>query len=325
MGSGISEGNDTSASQDGMKKHYRAAAEAVFVTVLWSSSWVIIKFGLEELSPLIFSGLRYIVAALILLVVVLSRSEYRASIGEKSRKWWMLMAIYGLVFVSITQGAQFVGLNLLDAISVSIMLNLTPIVVLALGVVLLKETPTPLQVLLIILVVVGAMIYFYPFDLDASATLGILVMIVGLFANAFSSIIGRYINRQQTAPSIVITAASMTIGSIILLFAGLVLEGIPILSPLSVFYILWLSVVNTAFAFTLWNRAMQTLRAVDTTIINSTMLPQVTILSIIFLEAVPTYLNWFGLILLAFCVAAVQVLQAKRTAREQRTLPAIRP
>ncbi|NHI84037.1 MAG: hypothetical protein EAX81_07025 [Candidatus Thorarchaeota archaeon] len=325
MASESHEQNETSAAQHAMRRHYRAAAEAVFVTMLWSSSWVIIKFGLQELSPLIFSGLRYVIAALILLTIVTMRSEYRTSIGEKPRSWWLLMAAYGVVFISITQGAQFVGLDLLDTISVSIILNLTPIVVLVLGAVLLKEVPTLLQVLLIILVVVGAMIYFYPFDFDASATLGVLVMIVGLIANALSSIIGRYVNKQHAAPSIVITAASMMIGSFILLAAGVLLEGIPALSPLSIFYILWLSVVNTAFAFTLWNSAMQTLRAVDTTIINSTMLPQITILSIIFLGAMPTSLEWFGLILLVFCVAAVQVLQAKKTAREQKALPTVRP
>ena len=88
------------------------------------------------------------------------------------------------------------------------------------------------------------------------------------------------------------------------------------ISLLSLFYVLWLSVVNTAFAFTIWNKAMQTLRAVDSTIINSTMLPQITILAIIFLGEMPGLLDWFGLILLAVSVAVVQVLQARRIAEE---------
>jgi drug/metabolite transporter (DMT)-like permease len=36
-----------------------AIAEALLVTVLWSSSWVLIKIGLGDLPPLVFAGLRY--------------------------------------------------------------------------------------------------------------------------------------------------------------------------------------------------------------------------------------------------------------------------
>ncbi len=40
---------------------------AILVTVLWSSSWVLIRIGLddESLPPLTFAGLRYGLAALV--------------------------------------------------------------------------------------------------------------------------------------------------------------------------------------------------------------------------------------------------------------------
>jgi drug/metabolite transporter (DMT)-like permease len=298
-------------------RHYRAVGEAVFVTVLWASSWVIIKFGLEEIPPITFSGFRYIIAAVILLAIVLSKKEYRTSMQAKEKKWWGTLALYGIIFVSITQGAQFVGLDRLDAISVSILLNLTPIVVLFLGALMLREIPSLRQSVFIVLVVVGAMIYFYPLDLNTSEMVGLVVVIIGVIANALSSILGRAINSKRDSPPIVITAVSMTIGAAILVVVGLVAEGVVVLSPLSILYILWLSVVNTAFAFTLWNKAMQTLRAVDSAIINSTMLPQIVILSIVFLGEMPDLVDWFGLILLALSVAAVQVLQARKVANEE--------
>jgi multidrug transporter EmrE-like cation transporter len=42
--------------------------------------------------------------------------------------------------------------------------------------------------------------------------------------------------------------------------------------------------VNTALAFTLWNKSLQTLTAVESSIINGTMLPQIAILAWIFLD-----------------------------------------
>jgi len=48
------------------------------------------------------------------------------------------------------------------------------------------------------------------------------------------------------------------------------------------------------------------------TLINSTMMPQIVILSIIFLGEFPDAIDWIGLIILAISVTAVQYLQTKR-------------
>ncbi|MFX0107474.1 MAG: DMT family transporter, partial [Candidatus Hodarchaeota archaeon] len=135
---------ESESEQSAARRHYRAAGEALFVAVLWASSWVIIKFGLEEIPPITFSGLRYSVAAGILLAIILSKPVHRDGLKNRGRRWWGTMALYGLIFVSVTQGAQFVGLSLLDAIPVSMLLNLTPIVVLIMGFPLLKEKPSKL-------------------------------------------------------------------------------------------------------------------------------------------------------------------------------------
>jgi drug/metabolite transporter (DMT)-like permease len=303
------------------KKQLGAAAQAVFVTILWASSWVIIKFGIEQenLPPLTFSGLRYTVASVILLVVILSRAEYRQSAKTVNRRWFGILVVYGIIFVSITQGAQFVGLYFLEAITVSILLNLTPILVLLIGAMSLREKPSHDQIGLILLGVFGAMLYFYPFSFAGESLIGIIIMLIGVFANALSSVLGRYINRERVVHPVVVTGISMTVGSSLLLGVGLMIEEQAGLTPLAIVYILWLSVVNTAFAFTLWHKAMQRLRAVDSTIINSTMLPQIVLLSIIFLGEMPGLLDWFGLAILAMSVALVQISQARRENNQAET------
>ncbi|MHA1636857.1 MAG: DMT family transporter [Candidatus Thorarchaeota archaeon] len=302
------------------RKHYIAVLQALFVTVLWSSSWVIIKFGLEEIPPLTFSGLRYSIAAILLLAVIVSRRELRDSVKGKSMRWWVTLAIYGIIFISITQGAQFVGLELLEAITVSMLLNLTPLLVLVFGIILLREVPTIRQIGWIILGIAGVLLYFYPVAFAGSQTLGLIIVGCGVLTNALSSILGRSINKQRTAPPVVITGVSMAIGSLFLLLAGFIFEGFVTLSMLSTFYILWLSVVNTAIAFTIWNKVMQTLRAIDISIINSTMLPQIVILSIVFLGEMPELMDWFGLVLVGLSALAVQVSQAKREVEDSETV-----
>ncbi|MFX1485219.1 MAG: DMT family transporter [Promethearchaeota archaeon] len=303
----------TSTSQQmSSRHHYRAVGIALIVTVLWASSWVIIKFGLEEIPPLTYAGLRYVIAAALLTLFVIARSDSRHELARVNRKQLFTLGGYGIVFVTITQAAQFVGLNLLPAISVSLLLNMTPLIVLVLGVILLREVPTYGQFGWILIGIAGVLIYFYPLDLGALQIIGVVVVLIGVVANAFSSIIGRAINKKKELTPIVITTVSMLIGSVVIMAAAIIFEDVQSISPLSWFYILWLSVVNTAFAFTLWNRAMQTLRAVDITLINGTMLPQIVILSIFFLGEMPTFLDWIGLALIALSALIVQVIQARR-------------
>jgi drug/metabolite transporter (DMT)-like permease len=292
---------------------------ALFVTVLWASSWVIIKFGLEEIPPLTFAGLRYVIAAILLMFIVIGRNDSRHELRGASRKQIVTLAGYGLVFVTVTQAAQFVGLDLLPAISVSLLLNMTPLIVLILGVILLREVPTYGQIGWILIGIAGVLIYFYPLDLGALQIAGVIVVLIGVVSNAFSSIIGRAINKKRELTPLVITSVSMLFGSVVMLAAAVLLENAQTISSLSWFYIIWLSVVNTAFAFTLWNRAMQTLRAIDITLINGTMLPQIVILSIFFLGEIPTFLDWIGLVLIALSALIVQVIQAKRENNRQRT------
>ena len=295
------------------KSHWLAVVQALFVTMLWSSSWVIIKFGLkeEEIPPLIFAGLRYTIASLILFGVVLLNPEQRRALRSLSPTWWRRLVGYGLLFYTFTQGTQFLGLDLLPAITVSLLLNFTTIFVVIFAILLLREIPNKKQLIFIGLALVGVYLYFYPTDLSENNSLGILVVLIGVITNALSSILGRAINKLQELSPLLVTTVSMAIGSCFLLGSGFIREGFPPLTFLGLFYILWLSIFNTAVAFTLWNKAMQRLHAVEITIINSTMLPQITILALVFLGELPTFLDWVGIFLIFISALFVQLLRVQ--------------
>jgi len=87
---------------------FRAILQALFVTVLWSTSWVLIKRTLDEIPPLTFAGLRYTLAFLILLPGLW---KYKAEVRALSAKEWLLLATLGVVFYTMTQGGQFLTLN----------------------------------------------------------------------------------------------------------------------------------------------------------------------------------------------------------------------
>jgi drug/metabolite transporter (DMT)-like permease len=283
-----------------------AVLEALLVTFLWSTSWVLIKMGLKSMPALTFAGLRYSLAFMCLLPFVL-HPTHRAGLRTLPRVKWARLIVLGLFFYAITQGAQFVGLAYLPAVTVSLLLNSTTVIVALLGILLLAERPTVLQWGGVGLAVIGAVIYFYPVSLPAGQALGFIVVTVGVFANAYSSILGRHINREGDIPPLVVTVVSMGTGAVALLAAGVSIQGLPALSPIHWLIIGWLAVVNTAFAFTLWNHTLRTLSAVESSIVNSTMLVQIAVLAWLFLGEPLTRQQITGMALAGLGALVVQL------------------
>ena len=284
----------------------RAVLQALFVTFLWSTSWVLIKFGLDDVPPMTFAGLRYFLAFLLLLPVYV-RAKSTTPLRSLTRQDWRNLIGLGLLYYTITQGSQFIGLAYLPAITFSLMLNGTAVVVAILGIFLLHEFPTRFQWVGVVVFIGGALLFFYPFVIPTGQTIGYVIAIIHILATSFSSIVGRGINRQARLHPLTVTLVSMGVGSIILLAVGLMSEPFPNFNLTSWAIIVWLAVVNTAFAFTLWNHTLRTLSAMESSVINNTMLIQITVLAWLFLGETLTWIEIIGLILAAFGALLVQV------------------
>lgn len=288
----------------------KAVLLALLVTFLWSTSFIIIKWGLADIPPLTYAGLRYFIAFLALLPFALKKKnlERMRSLTKGELKKLFLL---GILFYSLTQGTQFVGLSLLPAVTVSLLLNFTPVIVAVMAVFMISEIPTGSQRLGILLFVVGIVTYFYPVELAGSELLGLAVMFAGVIANALSAVLGRDINRDGKISPIIVTVISMGVGSVILLAAGIIFQGLPPLSFINIIYLLWLAVINTAFAFTLWNLTLRSLTAIESSIINGTMLIQIAVLAWFFLGESISAREFAGMLIAGSGAVLVQ-LKLKR-------------
>jgi drug/metabolite transporter (DMT)-like permease len=267
------------------KGHLSAVLQALFVTFLWSTSWILIKIGLKsELPPITFAGIRYTLAFLCILPLVLFNSKHRQTIRELPKPKWMELVILGVVYYTLTQGAQFMGLSLLPASTLTLLLNFSPIFIALYSMFNMHERTSLLQWGGIFLSIVGALVYFLPLSANAPLIAGLLAAFVGVTANAAASIMGRNVNSQGRINPLVVTTISMGVGGVLMLAIGLATQGVGTLTIQQWAIIGWLAVVNTALAFTLWNKSLQTLTAVESSIINGTMLPQIAILAWIFLD-----------------------------------------
>jgi drug/metabolite transporter (DMT)-like permease len=285
--------------------HLQAVLQALFVTFLWSTSWVLIKIGLEDLPALTFAGLRYTLAFLCLLPFA-ARSGQLGPLRTLPPKAWGRLLL-GLLFYSMTQGAQFVSLFYLPAMTVSLLLSFTTILVALLGIFTLHERPVAIQWAGTGLYLAGVLVYFSPLFVPQGELIGLAVALAGVLANAFSSILGRHVNRSGDIEPLAVTVVSMGAGGLLLLGIGIAAQGLPRLTLANWGIILWLAIVNTALAFTLWNHTLRTLSAMESSIINNTMLIQIAVLAWLFLAESLSWRMVLGMTLAALGTLLVQL------------------
>lgn len=301
-----------------LDNHTVAVLQALLVTFLWSTSWVLIKIGLHEIPALTFAGLRYSLASLCLLPLFL-HSKQRKALGRLQRADWLKLVLLGVLFYALTQGAQFVGLAYMPALTVSLLLNFTSLIVALFGIPLLAEIPSRTQWAGMLVFLGGVLLYFYPVQIPAAQWVGLAAVTAGVIANALSAILGRDLNRREEMQPLLVTTLSMSIGSVLLLASGITLQGLPPLGLLDWAIILWLAVINTAFAFTIWNHTLRTLSAMESSIINGTMLAQIAILAWIFLGESLNAQKIVGILLAG---AGALVVQLRRARQAQPAHPA---
>jgi drug/metabolite transporter (DMT)-like permease len=263
-----------------------------------------------EIPPITFAGLRYILAFFCFIPFVIKK-KYIFEIKQLKPVQWKKLILLGLIFYTFTQGALFLGLSLLPSVTVSLMLNFTPLIVAIMGIFLLNEKPSILQWTGATLFIVGIITYFFPISLIGNQAIGLMIMFIGVLANAASAIIGRDINRNRDISPVVVTFMSMGIGALVLLIVGITMSGFPIISLKNWLFLIWLAVINTAIAFTLWNMILRSLTAMESSIINGTMLIQIAILAWYFLGESISFQEGLGMIIAGIGAVFVQIKRKK--------------
>ena len=291
-----------------MRTRALSIVEALLVTFLWSTSYILIKIGLEEINPLIFASYRYTIASLILLLPTLY--FYRKDFKRLTLRQALFFTLLGFSGYFIAQGLQFLGLYYLQPVTVTFILNLTPFSVLILSVLILKEKPSPIQLGGITLTLIGVLVFFFDSLLSSEEIIGILITFISGLGWAVYMIFSRQYLRENGENVLVLTVSSMALGSLMLLGTSAATGRISTISLNSWIIILWLSGVNTAFAFPLWNHSLKILKAYEQSILQNTMLIQITILANIFIKEIITLQKILGIIMVFLGVLIVQLRKA---------------
>jgi drug/metabolite transporter (DMT)-like permease len=77
----------------------------ILLCCIWGSTWLFIKLGLEDLPPITFAGIRFVIAATILFSIIAIRQVKL----PRSRAELILLAITGVLSFSLNYGLIFWG------------------------------------------------------------------------------------------------------------------------------------------------------------------------------------------------------------------------
>lgn len=295
-----------------------ALGAAFLTTFLWSTSYVAIKIGLEqeEIPPLTFAALRYLVGFIILGSILYFRKDNirTGSDAQLSRKILVLIAIMGIAGYALEPGLRYLGMTPdagnLPALHSAFVSNFNPAIVLFLGLIVYLALPTPKQILGLSLALIGAYVYFILMPgsggkINSSEAWGILLTVGSGFAWGTYQIVTKHLTQKTNV--LLQTALAMGVGSLVLLSFALLIEGWPIVSVNLIILVVLLGSFNTALAYLLWNYALRYLGSFEATMLQNTMLIQIAILSVLFLHQKVSLNMIFGILLVLMGVFLVQI------------------
>ncbi|GAP20222.1 DMT family transporter [Leptolinea tardivitalis] len=272
----------------GIPSKKNAIIIASLTTIVWSSSWIFIKIGLKEIPALPFAGMRYIMAFLFFLPWLLKSSSIKA-IRRLTRKEWLVMIALGLLTYPLNQGCLFMAMTYLPNTTISLITNMAPIFLALLGGIFLDEKLNRWQYFGMAITISGALVFFLPLTGNNMSVPGWIFSFTTLFANVIGAVLVRKMLKAGSIPVLVVTGVPMGIGSILMACGASVWEWIPRISLTVWGILLFLSLVNTTIAFTVWNVALQRLTAFEANVISNTMLVQIALLSWFFLGDAVTW------------------------------------
>lgn len=279
-----------------------AIAEGLLVSAIWASSPVIVKMGLAHMEPLTLAGVRYFAAFLVLLPLMARRGGLRSNPAPGH---WMRLFLMGLCAYTIGNGTLFWGLQFLPATTGSFLLTLIPLPVLFLAIIWLREMPTRRQVMGLLVALGGSALFFSP-GLSAEEPLGVGVVALGLLAFAVFGILGREVARERWVDTLPLTAIPLGFGGGLLLLLALLLERAPSPSLTGWVIILWLAVINTAFAYLLYNHSLQVLTALELNLLLNLAPLETALLASFLLGERLTPFQVIGMMMVILGVAVVQ-------------------
>jgi drug/metabolite transporter (DMT)-like permease len=216
------------------------------LVLIWSSTWVAIKIGLEDCPPLLGAGVRFVLAGLVLLMIA---AVQRRPLGTDR----LLVAVLALAPFAFAYGLVYWGEQYVPSGLAAVLFGILPLYVALLGTVLLHDEPLRAPLLVGVLIGIGglSLAFLESVELGSAekAALGATALALAPLGAALGSIAQK--RRAGRLDAVVLNGWAMLTGGLLLLPVSALSEdwGEFVWSAESVGSIAYLALFGSAIAF----------------------------------------------------------------------------
>ncbi len=229
----------------------RIAVAYTTLCVVWSSTWLAIKVGLEDLPPISFAALRFLLAFLVLVAVSIGR----VPLLPKNRADWTLLAFTGVLMFAVNYGLLFWGELHVSSGLAAVLQAMIVIFGMFFAHLLLPGEPLRWPRVVGALVAGGGVALICGRLLDHAGMLafwGGLGIVIGGAGAALSNVLLK--RRALDLAPAMIAGWQMIFGTIPMLVIGWVAEGNPLRfhwTNMAIFCLFYLAIIGSALTFLL--------------------------------------------------------------------------
>jgi len=224
----------------------------VILCGIWGSTWLFIKLGLEDLPPLTFAGIRFVIACVILFIWIRIRRLQLPT----TRSDWAFLAVTGILSFGLNYGLVFWGEQFISSGLAALLQSTLP----AFGLVfahfhLPGERLSWARIGGVVLGVFGVGVVFSNQLAVAGkqALAGCVALILSALFAAYANVLVKA--RKVKLNPVILAGGQMFFGLLLLFAVGIPLEGSPLnfrWTPMAVVALFYLAVVGSVIAFVLY-------------------------------------------------------------------------
>ncbi|UZE92647.1 MAG: DMT family transporter [Methanosarcinales archaeon] len=244
----------------------KAYASILAAVLLWSASFVLVKIGLTEVTPIYLAALRFSFATVIFTAYALVKFEMH-QIKRFTKDNFATLFTLGIVGVTLPNISQNLGMRYITASMSSILQNSSPAFTLILAAIFLHESLGHRKVSGLVLSFIGITIIslngsFSPPG-DSMAVYGNLMLIFSAMCYSIYTIIGKKIVANNSP--LLILAVSTLIGTMLLNLISITVEPVELAYSMATWSaVLGLAIPCTVIGTLLYFEALKELEASKT-------------------------------------------------------------
>jgi drug/metabolite transporter (DMT)-like permease len=219
------------------------------ICTIWGSTWLVIKIGLETMTPLLSAGLRFALAGVVLYGII--RVKKITIPWNSDTRWFFLLA--SLTSFSIPFGLVYWGEHQISSGLTSILFATFPLWVgIMSSIMISSERITAQKVVGVLMGFSGVVTIFYndvQFDGNMMTVLGMGAVILSAAIQAFSAVLIKKYGHDISP--FVVSFVPMSMSALILLTGSVTIEDFSAVqfTPLAIFSIVFLAIFGTIITF----------------------------------------------------------------------------